>query len=75
MKYAKYIIAVLALFLALSAFSFAPESHTESDFLLDTYVSITVYGRHGDKAAKAALARVRELDRLLSAFYPESEVA
>lgn len=75
MKYAKYIIAVLALFLALSAFSFAPESHTEADFLLDTYVSITVYGRHGDKAAKAALARVRELDRLLSAFYPESDVA
>lgn len=75
MKYVKYMMAVLALAVALSAVSFEPKSVTESDFLLDTYVTVTVYGKNAKNAADAALERVRSLDRRLSAFYEESEIS
>lgn len=75
MKYVKYITAFLALLIALSAFFVEPRSKTKSDFLLDTYVSVTVYGKNAESAAEAALERVKELDMLLSAFYPDSDVS
>ena len=75
MKYLKYIVAVLALIIALSAVSAKPKTATESDFLLDTYVSVTVYGKNAKAAANAALARVREIDKQLSAFNPTSDVS
>ncbi len=74
MKYVKYLIAVFAILIAFFAFLAEPESKTESDFLLDTYVSVTAYGKNAETAAQKALDRVRELDRLLNAFHSESDV-
>lgn len=74
MKYLKFLVAALVLFVAVTAFSFTPKSHTESAFLLDTYISVTVYGNH-QEAAKQAISRVREIEEMLSAFRPESEVS
>ncbi len=74
MKYVKYVIGVLALLIAVSAACFAPKSHTETAFLLDTYVSVTAFGSHAKSATKKALKRVGELDRKLSAYRTDSEV-
>lgn len=73
MKYIKYLVAVLAALIAATAFSFSPRTHTESAFLLDTYISVTVYGRNS-QAAKQAIDRVEEIDAALSAFRKGSEV-
>ena len=75
MKYATYILAAVVLLVAIAAFWTRPNKATESDFLLDTYVSVTVYGSGAKKAAQAALDRVRELDGQLSAFRSGSDVA
>lgn len=75
MKYLKYIVAAFALVIALGALWIQPKKATEADFLLDTYISVTAYGSGARQAAEKAIARVRELDRLLSAFYPDSDVS
>ncbi len=74
MKYVKYVIGVLAIFVAVSAVTFAPKSHTETAFLLDTYVSVTAFGSNAKIATKKALQRVGELDKKLSAYRTDSEV-
>ena len=74
MKYVKYGIAALALIIAATAFSFQPQAFTESAFLLDTYISVTVYG--GEKeAAKAAVLRTAEVDAMLSCYNENSEIS
>lgn len=75
MKYLKYILATLIVILTISATWITPKKHTESDFLLDTYVTITAYGKDSNSAIKKAMERVRELEKKLSAFYPESDVS
>lgn len=74
MKYVKYVMGILALFIAVSAACFAPKSHTETAFLLDTYVSVTAFGTNAKTATKKAMERVKELDRKLSAYRTDSEV-
>ena len=74
MKYVKYAIGVLALLIAVSTACFAPKSHTETAFLLDTYVSVTAFGSNAKSATKKAMERVKELDRKLSAYRTDSEV-
>ena len=74
MKYMKFIVALIVVLFAVSAAWLSPKPKTESDYLLDTYVSVTVYD--GDKhATKAVLNEVREIHNRFSAFLPESEVA
>ena len=74
MKYIKIIVIALILLIAITAFSFEPKSYTESAFLLDTYISVTVYQNHRD-AAKKAIERVEKIEKMLSAFRAESEVS
>lgn len=74
MKYVKYAIGALALLIAVSAACFAPKSHTETAFLLDTYVSVTAFGTNAKSATIKAMERVKELDRKLSAYRTDSEV-
>jgi len=74
MKYFKYIMAVITLIIAVSAGFCEPKKAVETDFLLDTYVSVTVYGKGAKSAAKQALSLVGALDKKLSAFYEGSDV-
>ncbi|MBQ4087810.1 MAG: FAD:protein FMN transferase [Clostridia bacterium] len=74
MKYVKFAIALLAVLIAVGAAWLTPKPKTESDYLLDTYVSVTLYD--GDKEdAKAVLQEVRNIHNRFSAFLPESEIA
>ena len=74
MKYMKYVIGAVALILAISSVTLAPQSHTETAFLLDTYISVTAYGKGAKTATKQAMARVAELDKKLCAYKQNSEV-
>lgn len=74
MKYAKYSLVALCVVFAILLPRLAPKSATVSDFLLDTYISITAYGPGAKKAVDKAIEHVRTLDKTLSAFHPESDV-
>lgn len=74
MKYAKYVIGAVALLIAISSVTLAPKSHTETAFLLDTYISVTAYGKGAKAGAKQAVERVKELDEKLCAYKETSEV-
>lgn len=74
MKYVKYSLLALIVVLVVTAYSFEPKAYTESAFLLDTYISVTVFD--GEKqAAKEAIIRVEEIDKMFSAFRENSEIA
>ncbi len=74
MKYVKYGLLALVVIFVITAYSFEPRAHTETAFLLDTYISVTVFG--GEKvAAKKAISRVEEIDKMFSAFREESEIS
>lgn len=74
MKYIKYgVLALTLIFVVLSAWM-SPKPKTESDFLLDTYVSVTVYEGPSD-AAKVALLETERIHKTFSAYLLESEVA
>lgn len=47
---------------------------TGSEFVMDTLVSVTVYGPQAAENGRAALDEFRRLDRLLSAYLPDSDV-
>ncbi len=74
MKYVKYSLLALAVVLIITAYSFAPKAHTESAFLLDTYISVTVFDGEKD-AAKKAIERVEEIDKMFSAYRADSEIS
>lgn len=73
MKYITYGVAVLVLLIAVTAMSFTPKPMTETEFLLDTYVSVTVYGNHKE-ASKKALDKVEQIHKDFSAFLEKNEV-
>jgi len=74
MKYLKYVFALLAVIIVITLMQ-NPRKVTKSDFLLDTYVSVTAYGKGADKATDEVLKRTREIENLLSAYIPESDVS
>ncbi len=74
MKYVTYFLTALVVVFALLGFLCAPKSATETDFLLDTYISVTAYGKNAKKAAEQAVLCVSELDKKLSAFRKDSDV-
>lgn len=67
--------AALGLLVLLISGGIRPKCHTETAFLMDTVMTITVYGRHGKTAADAAIRRLTELDAMLDAHNPNSELA
>lgn len=74
MKYVKYALAIAVLVIAITAVSVNPKKITKTDFLLDTYVSVTVYGNHKD-AAEAVLSNVRTIHNEYSAYGKDSQVS
>lgn len=51
------------------------EKHTRELFVMDTYMSLTVYGEGGEAALDAAVEEIERLDGLLSTGTYDSEVA
>ncbi len=75
MKYIKYAACLLVLLLLLSGSLQRPRSHHETEFLMDTVVSVTAYGAGAEKAVESVFLRLREIDRKCSAHNPDSQLA
>ncbi len=73
MKYMKWIVVLLAVLIIVGALNFQPVTHTKKSYLLDTYVTVTVYGNH-EKAVEDVMKRVWEIDKMFSVFRAGSEI-
>lgn len=51
------------------------EPYTEEIFAMDTYMTVTAYGSHGQEAVEEAVEEIRRLDALLSTGDASSEIA
>ena len=74
MKSAKIIACLLICFGLLCSGLMEPRSYTETEFLMDTIVSVTAYGSHAKKAIPQVFLRLRELDRKCNAYLADSEI-
>lgn len=74
MKAVKWIALGLLIALIISGAALQPVSHRETQYFFDTVITLTVYGRQGKQAAAAAMERIGELDRLLSAYREDSDI-
>ena len=73
----KYLKILLAFFLIAGIFitiNLKPKKVTRTAFLLDTYITVTAYGKNAENAVDKAIDKVAEIDGLLSCFNPESEI-
>ena len=50
------------------------ELFSEDIFAMDTYMTVSAYGEHGEEAVSAAVAEIQRLDALLSTGKDDSEV-
>lgn len=48
---------------------------TKDIFAMETYMSVTGYGKHAEEAVSASLEEIRRLDKMLSVGNPESEIS
>ena len=74
MKYAKITAGLLVLILLFLSFS-KPGTHTETEFLMDTLISVTTYGSQAKTATGQVFTRLREIDKKCNAHNAESEIA
>ena len=62
------------LFLLIGGCSFSERPYQKDFFAMDTYMSITVYGKNAEQAAKACISEIHELDALLDKNDPNSDI-
>ncbi len=73
MKHIKVFAGIVVLLLLFAGFT-KPTMHTETEFLMDTVVSVTAYGSNAKEAIGAVFMRLRELDKKCNAHQKESVV-
>ncbi|MBR6728927.1 MAG: FAD:protein FMN transferase [Clostridia bacterium] len=64
----------LSIFLLLAGLLKEPASHTETEFIMDTMISVTAYGKNAKAAVQKAFVRIREIDKAFDVFDEESEL-
>ncbi len=74
MKAIKYIAAVLLAVLIIGGFAMQPASYQQTQYYLDTVITLTAYGRQGKQAVEAAMERIRQIDSLMSAYREDSDI-
>ncbi len=52
-----------------------PKAYTKNVFALNTYVSVTVYGKNAEALAQEAIGIVTDAENIFSAHLPESELS
>lgn len=70
----KKLLSFLLLTCLLAGCSAGNEEITQQFFSMNTTMTVTAYGPHGAKAARAVQQEIFRLDRLLSRLTPESDV-
>lgn len=75
MKAVKYIALGVLLLMLVSQIAFEPKKYEETQFCLDTVVTLTVYGNGAKNAAESAMERIEEIERKFSAYRTDSEIS
>ncbi len=75
MKHARRIAAILVLLALILGGRYTPGTTTQTEFLMDTIMTVTAYGRHGKAAVSAVFKRFHELDAMLNVHNPQSDLA
>ena len=71
----KIVVLLFTITLLLFATSCAEKSASAELFAMDTYMSLTAYGKNAQTALTDASRKINELERMLSTTIPDSEVA
>ena len=74
MKYTKYIL-VFILLISLILGNISQKCVKKTEYLLDTVITITAYGKNAEKATDEAFSEIKRLDNLLNAFSDKSEIS
>ncbi len=74
MKYLKILLSVILVAGVILGVSFKPKKVTKTAFLLDTYITVTAYGKNAESAVDKAIDKVLEIDNMLSCFKSDSEI-
>lgn len=75
MKYLKIFLSLALVLGIIFSVSFEPKKATKTEFLLDTYITVTAYGKNAETALEKAMDKVFEIDKMLSVFNSESEIS
>ncbi len=75
MKVFKFLAPLLILLFLLLGNLAVPRMHRETEFLMDTVITVTAYGRHGKAAVQEVFWRLREIDAKFNAHSEKSELA
>lgn len=51
-----------------------PQKHTKNTFALNTYITVTVYGKNADTLAQDAIKTVTDAEKIFSAHLPTAEL-
>lgn len=75
MKHIKKLILIISVFLCTGCQNESVQPYTVSDFMFNTYVSITVYGGENVEIARKALELGREYEQVFSRTIPDSDLS
>ncbi len=75
MKYVKVCVVLLAILIFIAGALLSPRPYTETEYSMDTLMTVTAYGKNAKTAVKDVFSRIRELDKKLDLRNPESQVA
>lgn len=75
MKHIKKLILIISVFLCTGCQNKSVQPYTVSDFMFNTYVSITVYGGENVEIAQKALELGREYEQVFSRTIPDSDLS
>lgn len=74
LKHVKPVLSLLLVFVIISGVVFNEGEYTQTEFMMDTMISVTAYGRGAEAATRKAFERIAEIDRKFSAHNEESEL-
>ncbi len=70
------LLAIGILIILIIAYNISkPDAHTKNVFVLNTYISVTVYGTHAEAMAQDAISIVTDAEKIFSAHLPDSELS
>ena len=75
MKYVKRFLIFLLIAVVISGFAFHENEYTQTEFMLDTIITVTAYGNNAKDATKAAFKRIKEIEDKFNAYDESSEVS
>lgn len=73
MKYLKYILSFFLILLLILGLS-VEKKHQKTEYLLDTVITLTAYGKNADTAITKAFDEIKRIDGVFSAYSEKSEI-